>query len=361
MTPFSITQMQFSTVLYLHSERESLQLDPDYQRESDIWPIEKRQLLVDSIINGYDIPKIYFHKFPKPKTIATRTYTQAIIDGKQRLTSIWQFIDGSFALSDDIEFIADGSIDLRGLTYVELGQRYPKLKLRLDSYPLSVAVIETDEIDLIEDMFSRLNEAVPLSAAEKRNAFGGVMPDVIRRLARTAFCRSSLPFGNKRYRHYDLIAKFLLTEEKDSVVDTKKLHLDNFVRSWRGKRTATARELENSVSDVMAAMTSVFTNADPLLRSVGMLVLYYHVFRSALNEEWDGEISRRKFVEFESARIDNRVAAETDLATAEYDLLEFDRHVQTPNDSHAIGVRLSILLERVFDRVLLDEYLESGD
>jgi uncharacterized protein with ParB-like and HNH nuclease domain len=90
----NINRMNLSTVLILYTDRASFYLDPEYQRQSDIWNLEKRQLLIDSIINGYDIPKLYFHKYPRPKKIRGNHYTYAIIDGKQRLESIWKFIDG---------------------------------------------------------------------------------------------------------------------------------------------------------------------------------------------------------------------------------------------------------------------------
>ena len=50
--------------------------------------------------------------------------------------------------------------------------------------------IETNENDLIEELFSRLNEAVPLNAPEKRNAFGGVVAKSIRDLAKHSFFKN---------------------------------------------------------------------------------------------------------------------------------------------------------------------------
>ena len=356
MSNFNVSNMPYNTVLYLHSEKDAFELDPEYQRESDIWPLEKRQLLIDSIINGYDIPKIYFHKFSKPKRVGGHSKTHAIIDGKQRLTSIWSFIDGEFPLSEDIEFISDDAVDLRGLTYRELGKRYPKLKLRFDSFPLTVVEVDTPDVDLIEDMFSRLNEAVPLSAAEKRNAFGGPMPKVIRRVAKTSFFTQNLPFPNKRYRHFDLAAKFLLIERQDKVADTKKIYLDEFVRESKARSQSKADAIGRQSTRVLKQMSLVFTASDQLLRSVGTTVLYYHVFRLAMREAWVGQIERKEFEEFELARQENRSLAEKDIRKATYDLLEFDRYVQTPNDGYAISARLKILLHSVFEREMPDDY-----
>ena len=343
---FDIYEISPSTVLWLYTEKDTVHLDPPYQREGDIWTEEKRQLLIDSVLNGYDIPKIYFHHFDPPKKAGSRRYRYAIIDGKQRLQSIWSFIDGDFCLSEDFVYLRDITVKAAGLSYLELGRKYPKLKIRFDSYPLPIIAVRTNEIEQIEEMFSRLNEAVPLNAAEKRNAFGGSLPPTIRSLARNRFFVDKLPFGNKRYRHYDLAAKFLLIEARDKIVDTKKIYLDEFVREAKKKCSQKyATQLENKATNILNPMTKVFTKKDKLLQSIGMLVLYYYLFRRAKAEGWLNELSRKKFIAFENKRQDNRRIAEEDIARADYNLLEFDRYVQSPNDAYAMALRLSVVLK----------------
>jgi Protein of unknown function DUF262 len=327
-----------------------MQLDPPYQRMSDVWTLEKRQLLIDSILNGYDIPKIYFHKFSKPKTISGATFEYAIIDGKQRLESLWKFINGEFALGDDFEYIREPTTRAAGLNYNELGQRFPRLKIRFDSSSLSIMMVETDDEELIEEMFSRLNEAVPLSAAEKRNAFGGSMPVQIRAIAGEPFFKQKVPFTNSRYRHYDLAAKMLYIEDEGGVVDTKKVYLDRFVKEWKGKSKKAADKVRTNVVGVLARMEKIFVKNDPLLRSVGMVTLYYYAIRISLAEGWSSDISRQKLLDFEERRKQNRLVAESDIGSANYQLLEFDRYVQTPNDSYATKIRLNIFLGEMFDR-----------
>lgn len=359
MTHFGVANLPYNTVLYIHTEQGTLQINPEYQREGDVWPLEKRQLLIDSILNGYDIPKIYFHKFVQPKKIGGRVYLFAIVDGRQRLASIWGFIEGAFSLPDSFEYLPDPTVNAKGLTYKELGKRYPKLKLRFDSYPLPIVAIETDDIDLIDDMFSRLNEAVPLSAPEKRNAFPGPLPKLIRNISKEEFCKSRLPFTNKRYRHYDLLAKFLLIEEENKITDTKKVYLDAFVRRWKPKTFSDAKKsLGVRASKTLSAMSSCFTKQDPLLRSVGMVVLYYHAFRLAARDGWVDQIERKTLKQFEERRLQNRKEAEDDITRADYDLLEFDRLVQSPNDAFAMATRLQVLMRQCFSRDLPKSYFQ---
>ena len=348
---FEITELRSSTVWTLYRMQQMIQLDPDYQRLSDIWTLDNRQLLIDTVLNDFDIPKLYLHKFKKPLKKGNKNYDYAIIDGKQRLETIWSFIDGKIALGSEFSFFMDPEIKAQEMTYKELGQSYPDLKVQFDSFQLNVIVIETKEVEMIEEMFSRLNESAPLSAPERRNAYGGPLPGAIRRLAKERFFKMSLPFPNKRFRHYDMAVKFLFVEQADRVVDTKKAYLDKFVkdfaiihrRHWKPPFLEAARA-------VVDRMSEVFTENDPLLRQVGMVMLYYHLFRVAEKSKWKLKITRQSFVDFETSRDSNRKKAEEDITKANYDLIEFDRYSQSPNDGYAIRFRLQILLDQIFQK-----------
>jgi hypothetical protein len=71
MKTFRVVGMPNSSLIRIYSERRFIQVDPDYQRMSEIWTLDKRQLLIDSILNEYDIPKLYFHAFQTPKTLVS--------------------------------------------------------------------------------------------------------------------------------------------------------------------------------------------------------------------------------------------------------------------------------------------------
>lgn len=337
-----------STILKIFSERDEIIVAPDYQRNGDIWGLEKRQLLIDSILNEYDIPKIYFHRLSRDERI-TSGKEYAIIDGRQRLETIWKFIDGDFALAKDFRYLKDPRVNAGGFTYEDLAKNYPKLKIKFDSISLPIISISTDDLELIEDMFSRLNEAVPLNAAEKRNALGGAMAKLITNLATHKFFKDNVSFSNKRYQHKEAAAKMLfliysLTTGKKKIVDTKKIYLDEFVKSHKSPKDKLLQRLEQDASSILADMTKLFIKRDPLLKAQGTLPVYFLLIRSYKEKQELSEFSRKMLVEFRERLETNRAKAEEDISSAEFDLLEYDRlSQQGTNDASSISTRLEIL------------------
>lgn len=348
---FEITDLRNCTVWSLYRMRDRILLDPEYQRLSGIWTLDNRQLLIDTILNEFDVPKLYLHKFHEPVKRGGKIYDYAIIDGKQRLETMWSFVDGKLALAEDFEFFKDAEVEAGNMTYAELGMAYPSLKVQFDSFQLTAVCIDTDELEMIEEMFSRLNESAPLTAPEKRNAFGGPLPAAIRRLAKEKFFKENIPFPNKRYRHFDIATKFLYTEYASKVVDTKKAYLDKFVGQFVQQSRSKMPPFVKLAQQNVRRMAAVFAAKDPLLRQVGIVTLYYHLFRVAQMQGWVQKITRKRLADFEKLREENRKVAETTgLTNANYDLLEFDRYAQSPNDGPAIRFRLRILLHDVFSK-----------
>lgn len=345
MSYIETNPVQHATILRIYSEKDEIIVDPEYQRNGGVWTPEKKQLLIDSILNNYDIPKIYFHQFGRDeKNRLGKSF--AIIDGKQRLETIWGFIDGNFCLSPDFEYQDSPDIRLAGLSYDDLAKEYPKIKIKFDSFVLPIIGVQTDDLDLIEDMFSRLNEAVPLNSAEKRNAFGGDMVRAIRELSEHSLFSQKVKFKNNRYQHHEVASRFLLVEiskiEHNKLIDTKKVYLDAMAKNYKSGHTAIVNQVKVIVKGHMDSMSLCFTENDNLLRAQGSLVLYYLLFKWAIKNSLI--IKRSMLLEFEESVKENRSLAESKYEDADYDLLEFDRLSQHgTNDVSNIRERLRII------------------
>jgi hypothetical protein len=322
-------------------------MDPDYQREGGIWNLEKKRLLIDTIINRFDVPKLYVHKFAIPRVIAQQSVEFAVIDGKQRLRTMWEFIQGGFALDTEFKYQISPEIDLSSMKYQDLAKHFPDIKSDFDAFPLHVITIEAEDLEVIEDLFSRLNEAVPLNAAEKRNAKPGPVPELIRELSSHEFFTKKLPFGNNRYRHYDIASKFLLIASRDRIPDLKKAYIDKFFDSQRNNSRDSLKGPMDSATATLDALVQIFEDKDSLVRTVGMLTLYYVLFGILIKENIPIKLTRKDFLDFEATRSKNKEIAEEDISNAAYELMEFDRFTQSPNDAIAIRYRMG-----VFDKYL---------
>ena len=324
-------------------------MEPSYQRRGGIWTMERRQLLIDSIINEYDIPKLYFHHilpwYPRDRFDSKHKY--AVIDGRQRLSAILDFLDDKFPLADDFKYFEDDSVDAAGMHYSAMSSKYPRLKVIFDSFTLPITLVETDELDLIEDMFSRLNEASPLSSAEKRNSLGGPMAQAIRDIALHTFIADKTRISNKRFQHREVAARLLFVEDSlrthRKVIDTKRPYLDEMVERYHAPELAQeCIHIRQAVQGVLDVIAPVFRASDPLLSSQAFTLPLYLVYRQG----FDGHPTpdRARYEAFRITLSKNRHVAEHRLPDANFEFLEFDRMSQQgTNDASSITTRAKIL------------------
>ena len=100
--------------LHRQDEKGRLLIQPDYQRKY-VWDTTKASKLIESILINIPIPIVYL--------AATRDGKINVIDGQQRLTSIFSFIEGKFP--DGRAFKLSGlqvKTELKGKTFKDLDE-----------------------------------------------------------------------------------------------------------------------------------------------------------------------------------------------------------------------------------------------
>ncbi|WCE40393.1 DUF262 domain-containing protein [Brevibacterium sp. BDJS002] len=339
------------TLLRFNRLRSVVNLDPPYQREGGIWSTDTRRTLIDSIINGLDIPKLYFEANSSHNLNADGlTYQYSVIDGKQRLEAVISFLDNELALDDKFIFFEDLSVSAAGMTLDELDQQYPLLARRFLEYQLPIVRVESDSDDLIEEMFQRLNASSSLNAAERRNSLSGPTKKAANELAEHDLLRESSPIRNARYKYRELAAKFLAIEHQFDVLghvtDTKAATLYKLFQDTRGESPRiTSDRMEwyfSQASGLLRSMRPVFQEDDRLLASIGTVVVYYLSFRNA---NFSRVVSRDALVRFESARREAGARDERKGPGQESDyLIEYNSLVQSTNDGAALMRRSEILV-----------------
>jgi len=117
--------------------RERINTNPDYQRPA-VWTKAQKQLLVDTILRDYDVPKLYWRK------TGSKPDTYDVVDGQQRLRAVWEYFDGKFKLPKDADPINGDAV--ANCDYEALPD---DVRMQLDVYPLDVVIIDdTDEDEI---------------------------------------------------------------------------------------------------------------------------------------------------------------------------------------------------------------------
>ena len=332
--------------------RSSIEENAPYQREGAAWSTEQQQLFIDSLLNGYDVPKIYLHDLRGLQP--TKVY--AIVDGKQRLTTIWRFLRDELPLATDYKTIeANIPDEARSAVPPEPGQRFSELDQAwqnvLRATYLSVVLIQDASVEDIEDLFARLNNGEPLNAAEKRNAIGGSMASLARELARHPFFTDRLPYGNERYQHFDLATKVLMLEmaqreDRSAFPDLHADRLDRFVREQRSLSHDDRERLKEWALVPLSLLARAFQADDSLLARPASAPLFYLVVKRARKDRPDlpPTALREAIARFDKARH----AALASPVDADPTYLEFTSLAETDtNSAQNLRRRLEILLERV--------------
>lgn len=138
--------------------RKDLIVNESYQRSSNIWPPYAQSYFIDTILEGYPIPKIYVYEVYDDKKQKPR---REIVDGQQRVTTITAFANNNFKLTSS-------SKNFKGLAFDDLEPQDRKKYLMT---PLQVDIIVSAERNELLEMFRRINAyTAPLNEAEKRHS-----------------------------------------------------------------------------------------------------------------------------------------------------------------------------------------------
>lgn len=338
-------------VAAVNGERRLFNDNPRYQRESGVWSLSKQQLLIDSLLNDYDIPKIYLHDLQDEYEAHRSQYKFAVIDGKQRLHAIWRFLDSEFPLAQDFVFTGSSppvspTRDIAGKKFRELDANW---RTYLEGKAIDTILIRPRNDDEIDDLFSRLNNGEALNAAEQRNAFGGRMCELVRSVAAHKFFDQNLAFENIRYSYLEVAAKILLIEwsqlhDGPLFVDLKKPHLDDLVRSHKIMSPSEERALMKRTTAELDQLRLIFTSEDPLLSRQAYVPMYF-LFNRYLKRKYRGVALNSKLptflADFTVRRKENLELDENDQDST---LINFGRLIQQgTNDRSSLEDRVVIL------------------
>ena len=202
------------------ADNERLELRPDFQR-NEVWTQAAQIMLIDTILKGIPIPKIYIKSIVKNE----KTY-RIVVDGQQRLTAILKFIRDELTLKKPYQG------EYFNMKYSELPESVHDDFIR---YKIDINEIFNPSDEEIRDLDSRVNKyTVQLNKQELRKAdVPGEFISLAEKISENPFFDSSRIFSVKqRRRMLDVeFVEELLTIVLEGVQD-KKEYLDNVCEKY---------------------------------------------------------------------------------------------------------------------------------
>lgn len=276
---FEVQHQHFKSARYWFSRRDQIDMDPPYQRKGNLWKEQDRQSLIDTMINGYDMPKLYVADFTTLKSDMNQAGMRyAVIDGKQRLQAIFDFLSNKFPLSENFVLEEDKNTYLSGLYYKDIAENHPLLAERVEEFPMPIIHVVTNDPLKIRELFLRLNKGVVLTGPEKRNAMKGNVPSAIKDISEHEFFRVCIAYKDTRGENQNNAAKILSFELNNAVTETKRVNLDKMVTDY-ADRTAELSISTQECNTNLDKMAVVFGERDKLLRSAGSVPAFYWFIR----------------------------------------------------------------------------------
>jgi hypothetical protein len=289
-----IVQMRWPISKFVQN-KTGINLNPMWQR-GPAWQLPRQVLLIDSILRGMDIPKIYLHRLS-----ATNPYRYDAVDGQQRLRAIWSFRAGEFAL-DHAEPLP--SIDGHVVAGLRFNRLHIDLQTRFDKFVVSVAEIVSADNDEITNLFSRLQMGVSLNPAELRNAILGPMRHVIDAIATSHvfFTNSRIP--EARYKRQDYVAHAFAMAAYQGQQDIKAPDLKRMFRDFGVSEMDRIRRMWAEVGDALNVLAEVDRLVGHKITQKWIFVDFLWLFmqRRAAGAEIDVEKAAASYLTFEEKR-----------------------------------------------------------
>ncbi|QGS51853.1 hypothetical protein STABA_v1c04900 [Spiroplasma tabanidicola] len=150
-------------------EREEIILQPDFQRKY-VWNETNASKFIESLLLNIPIPNIFVYE--------NNLENWEVIDGQQRLTTIYKFFNNEFNLKN-----LNAISELNGKTYEDFSD---VIKRKFNNVILQFTILGKETSEFLKfDIFSRLNKgSTMLNAQELRNClYKGAFKDLLKELS----------------------------------------------------------------------------------------------------------------------------------------------------------------------------------
>ena len=199
--------------LMKYRDAGTLDFENPIQRQSGQWGNLQMSLLVQSMLLDYIIPNIYLKK-----EVIDKTNYLSVLDGKQRLTTVFSFINDEWSThAKTPKVVLDGiEYDIALKKFSELDE---DVKSAILGYRFTTYQIEGATDEEIEEIFARLNSGTPLSKIQQaRPKMGTELAKWCNELVATDFFQKSSNLTLAQMRREDdllmLVTSMMLMDSR---------------------------------------------------------------------------------------------------------------------------------------------------
>lgn len=273
----------------MNDDKHTLDFSHPIQRQSGQWDGDrlKKSLLIHSILTGYiPVPPVYCLK----EAIDEKNYSYSILDGKQRLITIFDFIDGKYPLDEETPSVVvdDTVYELGGKYFTDLDIECQQELLR---FKFTIYGFEDADDDLIEEIFFRLNNSTPLSKPQKAMPLCGVEnAEFIKSILSDKFFTEICQFSALQRRKSDdmctLLQAMMLLDNRYEGYDFASISADEIMRYASHIKKNYSEEQKNRLYDIIDYLEKVFPEKDKMLKKINIPIVMLAA-DTAMGDDYD--------------------------------------------------------------------------
>ncbi len=259
----------------MYDGKNTLQMDHVIQRQSGQWDGDKlkKSLLVHSILANYPVPPVYCLK----EAVSEKDYSYSILDGKQRLTTIFDYIDGRYPLDEETPSVVIDEVayELGGRYFTDLDAECQQEILR---FKFTIYGFEDADDDLIEEIFFRLNNSAPLSKPQKAMPLCGVEnAKFIKSLLADRFFSDICQFSALQRRKSDdmctLLQSMMLLDSRHEGYEFSSISADEIMRYAAHIKNNYSEKQKERLYDIIDYLEKVFPEKDKMLKKINIPIV----------------------------------------------------------------------------------------
>ncbi len=260
----------------MHDSKETLNFDHPIQRQSAQWTNLQQSLLVHSILANYPVPAIYVEKIDSTDTDdkGKAIYKYSVLDGKQRMTTVFSFINGEYALNEEtpVAEIEGESYALSGKSFEELDEDVRQELLR---FKFSIFAFEDATDDEIEEIFFRLNNSTPLSKPQKaRPLMGTENARFINSILTGSFFTEKCNFSKLQSKKSDdmctLLQSMMLLDHKYNDYEYASISADEVMRYSAAIKCNYSEDQKELLLEIIDYLDEAFDEKEKLLKKINI-------------------------------------------------------------------------------------------